>query len=95
MKDKEIKYVNEALETDRSRVMGIGTAEIKGYSVVKISIDYLERAIKMLKLLHKGELNPSVDIAVADDLPLIIGEYCKETSSIAGIAIAPKIESKD
>jgi len=94
MKDKEFEYINGVLETDGSRIMGIGTAGIKGYSVVKISIDYLERAIKMLKLLHKGESNPAVDIAVADDLPLIIGKYSRETNSIAGIAIAPKIESE-
>ena len=94
-KTKEIRYVNNVLKTDGGRIMGIGTAEIKGYNVVtKVSIEYLERAIKIIKTLHEGEGGISIDVAIAGNFPLIIGEYDEETNSIAGVIIAPRVESK-
>lgn len=94
-KEKELRIVNEILETDKYVIAGIGTAEIKGYNVVtKISLDYLERAIRVIKALHKGEKDIVIDIAIAGDSPLVIGEYNKDTKSIAGVMIAPRIEPK-
>ena len=92
MDKKDFKVVNEVLETDGCRVMGLGLAKIEGYSVVvNVSLDYLERAVKVLKVLHKGEKDANVDIAITRDHPLIIGEYNKETGTIAGIVLAPRI----
>jgi len=42
-------------------------------------------------VLHKGEKDANVDIAVTRDCPLIIGEYNKETGTIAGVVLAPRI----
>jgi len=92
---KSCRYTNKILETDELRVIGIGTAEIKGYSVItKLSLDYLERAIKIVKELHKGEIGITIDIALGGDSPLVIGEYNEKTSAIAGVIIAPRVESK-
>jgi len=92
MDKKDFKVVNNVLETDGYRVAGIGAANVEGYNiVVRVSLDYLERAVKVLKVLHKGEKDANVDIAVTGDYPLIIGEYDKDTGTIAGIVLAPRI----
>jgi len=94
-KEKDFRIVNEILETDECVIAGIGTAEIKGYNVVtKVSLDYLERAIRVIKALHKGEKDITIDIAITDKSPLVIGEYNEDTNSIAGVLIAPRIEPK-
>ena len=90
---KDFKIVNEVLETDGCRIAGIGTVKIGGYDVVVgVSLDYLERAVKVLRALHKGERNDiKVDIAVTRDYPVVIGEYNKDTGTIAGVVLAPRI----
>ncbi len=93
MSKKEFKIMNNVLEADGNGIMGIGTAKVGGYSVVmRVSMDYLERAIKIIKTLHKGEREITVDIAVTDDYPMIIGEYDKKTKSIAGVILAPRVK---
>jgi len=92
---KEFKPLNKVIETDECVIAGIGAFELKGYSVVmSVSLDYLKRAIKMIEILHKGEKDVSIDIAIAEDYPLIIGKYNKKNRKMSGIVIAPRVENE-
>lgn len=95
MSKKEFKPLNEVIETDECIIAGIGAFELKGYSVVvRVSLDYLKRAIKMIEILHKGEKDVSIDIAVAEDNPLIIGRYNEKNRKMSGIVLAPRVKNE-
>jgi len=86
----EIK-ICEIVATNELAITGIGTAKLKGYYVVtQVLLKELQRALDILKALHKGEEDPYVDIAIAGDYPLVIGHFSKKDNAIAGVLIAPK-----
>jgi len=79
--------------TDEATVMGMGSCKLAGdWKVVKISIDYLERAIKALKLMTYDKKREAVVIAVSKDYPLCLGDIKQDKFS--GIIIAPRVESE-
>lgn len=90
-KKKAMEIVCSTLETDELEIMGIGTARLKGYSVItRVPLKELQKAINILKALHSDEENPAVDIAIADDYPLCLGTFNKKNNTIAGVLIAPR-----
>jgi len=75
--------------TDEETVSGIGSFKIDlaETKLVKISIGYLKKAIKILETLDRNE----IAIAIRSDFPLILGEFDKDKKTISGVVIAPRI----
>jgi len=99
-KIKELEAENEALRkklgnikikgvfTNDDSVMALGILKLSDkYRVVRIGVEYLQKAVKIAKEMG----SPSVDIAVANDMPFALGEYDEDKNEVAGILIAPKI----
>lgn len=79
--------------TDEANVMGMGSCKLVGdWKVVKISIDYLEKSIKALKLMTCDKKRESLVIAISKDYPLCIGDIKQDKFS--GIIIAPRLDSE-
>jgi len=96
MSKREFRSLNKIIETDANVIIGIGAFELRGYTIVmRVSLDYLKRTMKILEELHKGERDISVDLAIAENSPLVIGSYNKEEGKISGIAIAPRVDEDD
>ena len=86
-------------EVDSADVMGIGSGEVTdGWIGVKISINYLERALKIIKTLNdEGKKNStSVTLAWTNDQPVIIGNFQdsfnvkKQSKKWSGVILAPR-----
>ena len=78
---------------DEANVMGMGSCKLNGdWKVVKISVDYLERAIKALKLITYDKSRESLVIAVSKDYPLCLGDI--KGNKFSGIVIAPRIDNE-
>lgn len=75
---------------DNKNVMGIGSADLSGeWFKSRYSIEYLEKALKMLKVMEIE----IVDLIVAKDYPVLIGKVDKDNGKFAGFVIAPRVGS--
>ena len=85
----------ESMLLEESGVMGIGTVKLgHDFVVVKITTEYLEKAIKCLKQMSFSKKGlDSISIAWAKDQPAIIGRV-SETGEMTGFVIAPKVTSE-
>ncbi len=82
--------------SDEAGVIGIGSLELKGdWQLVKVSIQFLKQAIKILEnVTYKGK-RESVIMAIATDFPLCIGDVKNgENREFSGVMIAPRVEDK-
>jgi len=74
------------------RVMGIGKFLIKDedmWQITTVSLEFLERVVKMLKICNPDKKNAYVDIAISRDTPLLVGRYDPQRKMVAGIVLAP------
>lgn len=66
------------------------------YRFVNISIDYLQRALKVCELMNAGvnkkKKRESIHLGIGEDIPLLIGEYNKDKHKFMGVIIAPRVE---
>ena len=77
--------------TDEAIVMGMGSCRLSGdWRLVKVSIEYLDRALSAIKSMTCGKKRDSVVIAVANDYPLCLGDV--KDGKFSGVVIAPRIE---
>jgi len=91
MSKKDMKLVYNVAETDELSIAGIGTVKLGGYSVItRVPLKELQKAVNILKILHKGEDEPAVDVAIAEDYPLCLGTFNKKNNALAGVLIAPR-----
>lgn len=75
---------------DEANVFALGSCNvIEDYNFVKIQLDYLEKAINVMK---ESKLNDSfsIDLGIKKDFPLLVGNVKKKIFS--GVIIAPRIE---
>jgi len=80
---------------DEANVMALGHFKIDGgFIATKISISYLEKAIKILKQMSLNKNSYSGDylsLAYKKDFPMIIGRINDDGEAI-GIVIAPRVD---
>ena len=78
--------------TDKEIDSALGIVHVgKNGNLVRLSVKYLEKALKILRIMEKEE----IDIFVTKDFPCVLGSYDSEREEIAGIIIAPRIEGDD
>jgi len=86
----DIKILQEGLVLDNSNVLGMGSFEITGdWIVAKFNIEYLERIIKIFKVMGVEHLS----LAYTEDKPLIIGNF-SEDGKMSGMILAPRVEDE-
>jgi hypothetical protein len=89
----KVKFEDLAINlTDEATAMGMGSCVLSGnWKTVKVSIDYLEKAIKALRLMTYDKKRESLYLAVTKDYPLCLGDI--KGDKFSGIIIAPRIDS--
>ena len=87
LREKKKTEIISPVLTDREIVSGLGVVHIgeKG-NLVRLGTRYLERALKVLKVMDKDE----VDIFITDDFPCVLGSYDSKKREIVGVIIAPR-----
>lgn len=86
-KKEYVKIIPKSVMTDPQAITGIGTMTIqKNYTTVTIHLDYLKKAIRIIEEMQSEH----VTLAIAKDMPLIIGT--KKDQEISGIIIAPRVD---
>ena len=89
-KKEYIKIIPKSMLTDSLAITGIGTMQIqKNYATVKIDLEHLKKAIRIVEEMRQDK----VTLAIAKDMPLIIGSL--KDNEISGLVIAPRIEGKE
>lgn len=89
--EKNKEYIAGNLWMTKDKVIGVGNFNLHSrYSTAKFSIEQLKKAIKICEELDGDDM----DIAIANDSPLIFGKLKKEKGKreIAGVAIANRID---
>jgi len=97
IKTKSDKFVPQVSCTDECNVMGLGSVEINSdWNSVIISIDFLERAIGIMKKVtysnKKNAKRESVVLAITKNYPLLIGDI--KDNMFSGVIIAPRMETE-
>ena len=92
LRDEKLRFNPPYLESD-DNVYALGSLHIGEYegrngNIVKLSIGYVEKALKILKMMDKKV----IDIFVMNDFPCVLGSYDKKRKDIVGVIIAPRIE---
>lgn len=76
---------------DNCGIMAMGNVKLDGkWSVVKVTIAYLEKSLKIMKLMETNKERDSITIAVGTDYPLCIGEI-NDNNMFSGVVIAPRV----
>ena len=89
-KKEYIKIIPKSMLTDSLAITGIGTMQIqKNYATVNIDLEHLKKAIRIVEEMQQDK----VTLAIAKDMPLIIGSL--KDNEISGLVIAPRIEGKE
>ena len=57
--------------TDEANVIGIGSISLNGHTIVCVRIEFLNRAIKMLKAINPT--NEEIHLCIKKDEPFLIG----------------------
>jgi len=74
---------------DDERVIGIGSAKLKGKWVgTKVSIELLKKILMGLEYLGMNE----IVLYFSDDMPVCIGNVDKEKGIINGVFLAPIVD---
>jgi hypothetical protein len=93
-KTTETKIIGiECLTLTPDKIMGMGSVKLTGdWKAVKVSVEYLENALKSLKALSTTkEPRHSVVLVIANNMPLGVGDI-SEGNNFAGVLIAPRNE---
>lgn len=85
---ENIKFISAGY-TDPACVMALGSVEVSpNYFKVNLSLNYLEKALKIIKELDKV----TVHICMAKDSPICIGNYDEDKNICSGVVLAPRVE---
>lgn len=78
---------------DPDHVMAMGTVQLgsNGVKATRVSYDYLNHAIKIIKEIGCDYVTLAI---VDEDLPLIIGREIDEDNKLSGIVMAPRIKNE-
>ena len=79
---------------DEVSVLAMGTAELKNdWVATSMSIDYLEKIIKIFKTFSITKDAGSTSIAWTKDYPVCFGKLSPDKKFIHGLILAPRVEN--
>lgn len=78
---------------DEANVLGIGSVKInEEWRAVKVTIDYLKKAISILEKVTFDKKRTDVVLIVSKDYPLLVGDV--NGDKFSGVIIAPRIDTE-
>ena len=81
--------------TEPANMVGILGSKVGGVFVrTRVKIEYLEKILKIIKDMNNIENKTEdnvIDICIADDFPLLLGNYDKEKNKFIGFVVAPRV----
>lgn len=81
------------IHNDDNNVLGVGKCKLQGEWIrTKVSINLLQRALKVLQILDYENKDASVSLVWTKDYPLILGTVNEKKMEVTGVILAPRKE---
>ena len=93
------KIMSVDIMSDPLNIVGLGAIELDNNWMIrtKVSLDFLKKAISIIKKFNDISYKSSpdmdtIDIAISDESPLMLGRYDEDKKKFVGIIIAPRLD---
>ena len=96
------KIMSLDIMSDPLNIVGLGAIELDNNWMIrtKVSLDFLKKAISIIKKFNDISYKSSpdmdtIDIAISHESPLMLGRYDENKKKFVGIIIAPRLDKDD